>query len=152
MAVFLKSCGGGEVKWARVDEEDARKSMLMMKQVVLKETQCPLTPTDGVATTITGCVATTTDETVEVVEAKEEAGFTEMVEQCFLRWLMEWARDNASTVARRGATTPSTRSQPPRPASARPGTRPARTSSASPLASLLEPTPSRPTPRWNIRS
>ena len=82
MAVYLKSCGVGEVKWARVDEEDARKSMLMMKQVVLKETQCPHMPT-------TDSGATTTDETVEVMEAKEEAGFTEMVEQCFLRWLME---------------------------------------------------------------
>ena len=81
MAVYLKSCGVGEVKWARVDEEDARKSMLLMKQVVLKEIQCSHTPTAG--------DTTTTDETVEVVEAKEEAGFTEMVEQCFLRWLME---------------------------------------------------------------
>lgn len=89
MAVYLKSCGVGEVKWARVDEEDARRSMLLMKQVVLKETQCPHTPADSVTTTITDGVATTADETVEVVEAKEEVGFTEMVEQCFLRWLME---------------------------------------------------------------
>ena len=88
MAVYLKSCGVGEVKWARVDEEDARRSMLLMKQVVLKETQCPHTPADSGDITTAG-VATTADETVEVVEAKEEAGFTEMVEQCFLRWLME---------------------------------------------------------------
>ena len=104
MNVYLKSCGVGVVNWAYVNEEDVQRSMSMMKDVVMKELQQPATTSTTSATSATsagsaGSASSSTTrnsltmatevEGTEFVEAKEEEGFAEMVEQSFLRWLME---------------------------------------------------------------
>lgn len=93
MSVYLKSCGVGVVNWAHVNEEDVQRSMSMMKDVVMKELQQPDTTSGGAAgsTGSAGSNTTRNDLTMatEVEGAKEEEGFAEMVEQSFLRWLME---------------------------------------------------------------
>ena len=104
MNVYLKSCGVGVVNWAHVNEEDVQRSMSMMKDVVMKELQQPATTSATSATSANsansaGSASSSTTrnsltmatevEGAEFVEAKEEEGFAEMVEQSFLRWLME---------------------------------------------------------------
>lgn len=76
----------------------------MMKDVVMKELQQPATTSATSATSANsansaGSASSSTTrnsltmatevEGAEFVEAKEEEGFAEMVEQSFLRWLME---------------------------------------------------------------
>ena len=116
MNVYLKSCGVGVVNWAHVNEEDVQRSMSMMKDVVMKELQQPATTsatsatsansansaTSATSATSAGSAGNASSSTTrnsltmatevegaEFVEAKEEEGFAEMVEQSFLRWLME---------------------------------------------------------------